>query len=83
MFDRFFCLVPELCYMTGLTAEMLSDFRMMKEVAQHTRISPNQRMLALRKYLDNVRQSEQAQKILKDWGLQLDSACIDLQVGFF
>lgn len=77
--DRFVCLVPELCYMTGLTDEMRSDFKVMKDVAQYTRVTPNQRMNALRKYLQNVAKSEQAQQILKDWGLELHSASIDLQ----
>lgn len=77
--DRFICLVPELCHMTGLTDEMRSDFKVMKDVAQYTRVTPNQRISALRKYLNNVRQSERAQQILKDWGLELHSASIDLQ----
>lgn len=76
--DRFICLVPELCHMTGLTDEMRSDFKVMKDVAQYTRVTPNQRMNALRKYLNNVKSSEKAQQILKDWGLELHSASIDL-----
>lgn len=51
----------------------------MKDVAQHTRVTPNQRMSALRKYLKNVSECEQAQQILKDWGLELLSGSIDLQ----
>lgn len=77
--DRFICLIPEICYMTGLTDEMRSDFKVMKDVAQYTRVTPNQRMNSLRKYLENVANSADAQKILKDWGLELDSATIDLQ----
>lgn len=77
--DRLICLVPELCHMTGLTDEMRNDFKVMKDVAQYTRVTPNQRMQALRKYLKNVAECEKAQKILKDWGLELHSASIDLQ----
>ena len=47
-------LVPELCYMTGLTDEMRSDFRIMKEVAQHTRIAPTVRQECLVKFVRNI-----------------------------
>ena len=36
-------LIPELCNMTGLTDQMKADFRVMKDVAQFTRVTPNQR----------------------------------------
>lgn len=47
-------LIPELCYMTGLTDEMRSDFRVMKEIAQHTRLSPTARQECLVKFVRNV-----------------------------
>ena len=36
-------LVPELCNLTGLTDQMKSDFKVMKDVAQFTRVTPMQR----------------------------------------
>lgn len=48
-------LVPELCYLTGLTDEMRSDFKVMKDVATYTRVSPNQRQLALNTFIDSIR----------------------------
>ena len=36
-------LVPELCNLTGLTDQMKADFKVMKDVAQFTRVTPNQR----------------------------------------
>jgi aubergine-like protein len=48
------CLVPELCYLTGLTDEMKNDFRVMKNIAMYTRITPNQRQAALKKFLSNI-----------------------------
>ena len=33
-------LVPELCFLTGLTEAQRNDFRVMKEVADHTRLKP-------------------------------------------
>ena len=40
---KIIALVPELCNMTGLTDQMKADFRVMKDVAQFTRVTPNQR----------------------------------------
>lgn len=48
-------LVPELCYLTGLTDEMRSDFKVMKDVASYTRVNPNQRQLALNSFIDSIR----------------------------
>lgn len=48
------CLVPELCYLTGLTSGMKSDFRAMKDIAMYTRITPNQRQGALKKFIRNI-----------------------------
>ena len=45
-------LVPELCQMTGLTDQMRSDFRVMKDVAQFTRVTPMQR-LEVRLFITN------------------------------
>ena len=40
-------LVPELCNMTGLTDQMKSNFKVMKDVAQFTRVTPMQRQEVL------------------------------------
>ncbi|XP_064633620.1 piwi-like protein 1 [Lineus longissimus] len=72
------CLVPELCYLTGLTDEMRDDFRVMKDLAVHTRINPNQRNRSLREFIRNVKQNEDASKQLEDWGLQLDTDTLNL-----
>ncbi|XP_063613916.1 piwi-like protein Ago3 [Penaeus indicus] len=69
---KFLCLIPELCYMTGLTDDMRSDFRVMKDIAQHTRITPNVRHASLRTFVRNVNGSSEAWQVLADWGLALD-----------
>lgn len=76
--EKLLCLVPELCNLTGLTQSMKSDFTVMKDVAHFTRISPTQRMRALKLFMNNVKKSPSAQKILSDWGLKIENATIDL-----
>ncbi|XP_018573756.1 piwi-like protein Ago3 [Anoplophora glabripennis] len=77
--ERMVCLIPELSFLTGLTDTMRSDFRVMKDVAQYTRVTPHQRMAALRTYLSSVKNSEKAQQILNEWGLRIDGGTIDMR----
>ncbi|KAL1501830.1 hypothetical protein ABEB36_007083 [Hypothenemus hampei] len=69
--ERLICLVPELCHLTGLSDEMRNDFKVMKDVGMYTRVTPAQRIVALRTYLDNVKKNANAQKILSEWGLSI------------
>lgn len=68
-----FCLIPEICYLTGLTDQMRSNFTAMKDLAAHTKLSPHARVGSYKKFLDNVNNNPIAKGILSDWGLRLDS----------
>ncbi|PNF28066.1 Piwi-like protein Ago3 [Cryptotermes secundus] len=76
--EQMVCLVPELCYLTGLTDEMKNDFRVMKNIAMYTRITPNQRQAALKKFISNIEENKKAQDLLAGWGLKMDSSTLDL-----
>ncbi|CAG2058689.1 unnamed protein product [Timema podura] len=52
--EQIVCLVPEFCYLTGLTDSMRNDYQLMKSIAMYTRITPNQRQMALQKFINNV-----------------------------
>ena len=43
--ERIVKLVPELCFMTGMTDAMRADFKIMKEVGAFTRLTPPQRQV--------------------------------------
>ncbi|KAF1760646.1 hypothetical protein GCK72_008895 [Caenorhabditis remanei] len=64
-------IVPEICFPTGLTDEMRKDFRMMKEIAQHTRMSPQQRLTETRKLITEFHNNENVQACLNYWGIRL------------
>ncbi|EFO84985.1 hypothetical protein CRE_03804 [Caenorhabditis remanei] len=64
-------IVPEICFPTGLTDEMRKDFRMMKEIAQHTRMSPQQRLNETRKLITEFHSNENVQACLNYWGIRL------------
>ncbi|XP_078658724.1 piwi-like protein 1 isoform X1 [Branchiostoma floridae x Branchiostoma belcheri] len=67
------CLIPELCWLTGLTDNMRQDFRVMKDIAVHTRVTPMQRDLAMRKFIRNVESNPAAKQEMSKWGLYLDT----------
>lgn len=76
---RLVCLVPELCTLTGLTDEMRADFRIMKDLASQTRVSPNQRQFSLTQYVKRVKDCPDAMKVLGNWGLSLESGAVSLE----
>ena len=70
--------MPELCNLTGLTQKMRDDFRVMKDVGDHTRVTPEQRQRALKKYVDEVNLNNEAKTILSNWGLSLAKETVKL-----
>ncbi|KAM7179074.1 piwi-like protein 4 [Macrochelys suwanniensis] len=64
-------LIPELCYLTGLTSRAISDFRLMKDLAQEMHLNPEQRQQRLSRLTDNIQRIKEARLELEMWGLQL------------
>ncbi|XP_054711719.1 piwi-like protein Ago3 [Uloborus diversus] len=77
--DKIICLVPELCFMTGLTDAMRSDFKVMKDVAVYTRITPERRQLALQNFISNVNKNPEAKNCFSAWNLELDASPLSLE----
>jgi len=67
--DETIYLVPELCTMTGITDDMRQDFHIMRDIAQHTRVSPEQRAYETTDFVQKMNNSREVQKELNDWGL--------------
>merc|ERR1719430_328526 len=58
---------------------MKNDFKVMKDVALFTRITPAQRQVAMQKFLDNVANSAEASAHLLNWGLKLSNSTVRLE----
>lgn len=67
-----FCLLPEIVFLTGLTDEMRNDFKVMRDIATFTRVTPNQRLISFRQFCENLDKIPAAKEILLNWGLTLD-----------
>lgn len=74
-----FCLIPEICFLTGLTDTMRSDFKVMRDVATFTRVTPNQRLSSFSKFCENLTNIKEARDVLANWGLTLDSKPLKIQ----
>ena len=57
--------------MTGLTDAARSDFRVMKDIAAYTKITPQERELSFKKFISNLQGNPAAMKEITSWGLQL------------
>ena len=71
-------LVPELCTMTGLTAEMRANFTLMKDLSVHTRLDPNRRLTAMQQFREQIQQNETAHSRLANWGMQFAPRPVEL-----
>uniref|UniRef100_A0A8D0GE61 Piwi like RNA-mediated silencing 4 n=1 Tax=Sphenodon punctatus TaxID=8508 RepID=A0A8D0GE61_SPHPU len=65
-------LIPELCFLTGLNKRAISDFRLMKDLAQETHLSPDRRQQRLSRLTDSIQRNREARLELESWGLQLE-----------
>ncbi|KFW03842.1 Piwi-like 1 [Eurypyga helias] len=72
-------LIPELCFLTGLTEKMRNDFNVMKDLSVHTRLPPEQRQCQIRRLIDYIRKDDNVQKELRNWGLSFDSNLLSLK----
>ncbi|XP_016062212.1 PREDICTED: piwi-like protein 4 isoform X1 [Miniopterus natalensis] len=62
-------LIPELCFLTGLTSQATSDFQLMRAVAEETRLSPLGRQQRLARLADDIQRNKEARFELETWGL--------------
>ncbi|XP_075404837.1 piwi-like protein 4 [Tenrec ecaudatus] len=63
-------LIPELCFLTGLTRQAVSDFQLMKAVSEVTRLSPLSRQQRLARLADDIQRNRDARFELETWGLR-------------
>lgn len=81
--DRHVLLVPELCYLTGLADTQRSNFNLMRDVGEYTRLTPIQRVNAIRTFLKSVRSNPECQQILDRWNLQISPDLVKVDGHLF
>uniref|UniRef100_A0A4W3IPR6 Piwi like RNA-mediated silencing 4 n=1 Tax=Callorhinchus milii TaxID=7868 RepID=A0A4W3IPR6_CALMI len=69
---RLIHLIPEFCFLTGLSNQARSDFHVMKDLAAETQLTPEKRQQRLHVLIDNIQRNKEARTELEGWGLRLD-----------
>ncbi|XP_077154559.1 piwi-like protein 4 isoform X1 [Ranitomeya variabilis] len=65
-------LLPELCYLTGLSSRALSDIRLMRDLSAETQLNPELRQRRLQSLAEDIQESREASSELAKWGVTLD-----------
>ncbi|KAJ8941721.1 hypothetical protein NQ318_023317 [Aromia moschata] len=69
-------LVPELCQLTGLTDRQRENFQLMRTLAEHTRIGPQQRIQKLTEFSKRMKGSQEVLEELRRWDLGIADSLI-------
>ena len=70
--DKEIRLVPELCYMTGLTDEMRRDFKTMNDIARFTRLSPIERFTVSANLANKLACHPKCKEICDEYSMQIN-----------
>ncbi|XP_006902421.1 PREDICTED: piwi-like protein 4 [Elephantulus edwardii] len=62
-------LMPELCFLTGMSRQTVSDFRVMKSLAEVMHLSPLDRQQQLARLADDIQRNKDTRYELESWGL--------------
>ncbi|KAM6944761.1 piwi-like protein 1 [Lycodopsis pacificus] len=71
-------LIPELCFLTGLTDKMRADYTIMKDLSTHTKLEPDVREGRLNRFGSNIHKNTDAQAELDKWRLSFDKELLNL-----
>ncbi|CAL8139170.1 unnamed protein product [Orchesella dallaii] len=77
--QRMAALVPEFCHLTGLTEDQRANFKVMTDLAESTRLTPQQREAGLNKFIARVMGSERVKEMLAEWNLVIDTKIIHVE----
>lgn len=72
-------LVPELCYLTGLTENMRSNFNMMKDMNAKTKGNPAQKLKETQDLIQKILSTPGAKKAIEDWEITLEPEVMRLK----
>ena len=77
--ERIILLVPELCYLTGISERTRTDYKAMKEIRDVTSLSPSMRNEGIEKFVKKINRTPAARDELAKWGLQLEEQTCSMQ----
>lgn len=71
--------MPELSYAAGLTDNIRSNYKIMRELSTVTKTSPSFRRQEIQKFIKEIQSKSITRDILAEWGLQLNEDVVQLR----
>lgn len=72
-------LIPEFCRSTGLTDKMRSNFQMMRTMATHTQVDPENRKARLVSFVNRIRSDEESKKVMNSWNININNELVKIR----
>lgn len=72
-------LVPELCYLTGLTESMRSNFNMMKDMNSKTKGNPAEKLKETQDLIQKILSTPGSKKAIENWEITLEPEVMRLK----
>ena len=66
-------LIPELCFMTGLTPDMRANFNTMKDINNVLQKGAKDRCRDIKEFQNSMVEQPKVKALLDQWGLKLDT----------
>ncbi|KAH8298095.1 hypothetical protein KR018_006591 [Drosophila ironensis] len=76
--NQLIMLIPSLARATGMTDAMRANFRLMKAMSEHTRLTPERRIERLRVFNQRLNQSKESTDVMKSWNIELDRNLVEI-----
>lgn len=77
--DQLILLVPELCRATGITDQMRNNFQLMRDMAEHTRLSPRENVDRLNTFNRRLQENHAATRNFQQNHMQIDKQLLQFQ----
>lgn len=73
-------LIPELSRATGLTDRMRADFKLMREISEHTRLNPEKRVHELMRFNKRLLETPKSKAVFDRWGAEVSRDLVDIEI---
>ncbi|XP_058798402.1 piwi-like protein Siwi [Phymastichus coffea] len=77
--DELIYLIPELCRSTGISDNMICEFKTMAALARYTRVAPSERINKLMEFNHRLKTQPEVIKDFKEWNLNIDNKLVELE----
>lgn len=77
--DNIIHLIPELCYLSGITDNMRANFMLMKSIADITKGSAREKVNENVRLVDTILNNEECKKEIEKWGISINDKPIMLE----